>query len=92
MSLPVDSFCIQCYLQRNADLVRPLGSEAETTAFLKKIMQMYIDAPADVSSPWFGPKVADLLHEMYGLEIDRLPVCNTPFWEIIWTFLPCKAM
>lgn len=71
MSLPVDSFCIQCYLRRNADLVRPLGSEAETTAFLKKIMQMYIDAPADVPSPWFGPKVADLLHEMYGLEIDR---------------------
>lgn len=71
MSLPVDSYCIQCCLQRNADLVRPLGSEEETTAFLKKIMQMYIDAPADVPSPWFGPKVADLLHEMYGLEIDR---------------------
>lgn len=71
MSLPVDSYCIQCYLRRNADLVRPLGSEEKTTAFLKKIMQMYIDAPADVPSPWFGPKVADLLHEMYGLEIDR---------------------
>lgn len=71
MSLPVDSYCIQCCLQRNADLVRPLGNEEETTAFLKKIMQMYIDAPADVPSPWFGPKVADLLHEMYGLEIDR---------------------
>lgn len=71
MSLPVDSYCIQCYLHRNADLVRPLGSEEETTAFLKKIMQMYIDAPADVPSPWFGPKVADLLHEMYGLELDR---------------------
>lgn len=71
MSLPVDSYCIQCYLRRNADLVRPLGDEEKTTAFLKKIMQMYIDAPADVPSPWFGPKVADLLHEMYGLEIDR---------------------
>ena len=71
MSLPVDSYCIQCYLRRNADLVRPLGDEKKTTEFLKKIMQMYIDAPAEVPSPWFGPKVADLLHEMYGLEIDR---------------------
>lgn len=71
MSLPVDSYCIQCYLRRNADLVRPLGDETKTTAFLKQIMQMYIDAPADVPSPWFGPKVADLLHDMYGLEIDR---------------------
>ena len=71
MSLPVDSYCMQCYLRRNADLVRPLGDEAKTTAFLKKIMQMYIDAPIDVPSPWFGPQVADLLHEMYGLELDR---------------------
>ena len=70
-SLPVDSYCIQCYLRRNADLVRPLGDEKKTTEFLKKIMQMYIDAPAEVPSPWFGPQVADLLHEMYGLEIDR---------------------
>ena len=71
MSLAVDSYCIQCYLRRNAELVRPLGDEAKTTEFLKKIMQMYIDAPADAPSPWFGPQVADLLHQMYGLEIDR---------------------
>lgn len=71
MSLAVDSYCIQCYLRRNAELVRPLGNEAKTTEFLKKIMQMYIDAPASVPSPWFGPQVADLLHQMYGLELDR---------------------
>ncbi len=71
MSLAVDSYCIQCYLRRNAELVRPLGNEAKTTEFLKKIMQMYIDAPAGVPSPWFGPQVADLLHQMYGLELDR---------------------
>ena len=71
MSLVVDSYCIQCYLRRNAELVRPLGNEAKTTEFLKKIMQMYIDAPAGVPSPWFGPQVADLLHQMYGLELDR---------------------
>ena len=71
MSISVDSYCIQCYLRRNAELVRPLGNEAKTTEFLKKIMQMYIDAPAGVPSPWFGPQVADLLHQMYGLELDR---------------------
>ncbi len=71
MSLPADSYCIQCYLRRNTELVRPLGDEAKTTAFLKKIMQMYLSAPEDAPAPWFGPQVADLLHEMYGLEIDR---------------------
>lgn len=71
MSIAITSDCIQCYLRRNAELVRPLGDEAKTTEFLKKIMRLYIDAPADASSPWFGPQVADLLHEMYGLELDR---------------------
>lgn len=71
MSLPVDSFCIQCYLRRNIELVRPLGPEAKTTAFAKEIMKMYLAAPEYASAPWFGPQVADLLHEMYGVPIDR---------------------
>ena len=40
-------------------------------AFAKELMKHYIDAPEGVSSPWFSAKVADLLHEMYGLPIDR---------------------
>lgn len=71
MSICVDTHCLQCYLKRNLDLVRPLGSEAQAMEFAKRLMQLYMDAPAGVSSPWFGPQVSDLLHEMYGLPIDR---------------------
>lgn len=71
MSFSLDSYCIQCYLRRNIELVRPLGSEEKTTAFAKEIMKLYLSAPKDVSAPWFGPAVADLLHDMYGLEVDR---------------------
>ena len=71
MNFAIDSYCLVCFLQRNIELVRPLGTEEQTTAFAKKIMQMYLDAPQGVSAPWFGPAVADLLHEMYGLDIDR---------------------
>ena len=71
MSIPVNTECLQCYLKRNLDLVRPLGTEEKAMAFAKQLMQHYIDAPAGVSSPWFSPKVADLLHEMYDLPIDR---------------------
>ena len=71
MNFAIDSYCLVCFLQRNIELVRPLGTEAQTTAFAKKIMQLYLDAPEGVSAPWFGPAVADLLHEMYGLDIDR---------------------
>lgn len=71
MSINVDTHCLQCYLRRNLELVRPLGTEEKAMEFAKRLMQHYIDAPAGVSSPWFSPKVADLLHEMYGLPIDR---------------------
>ena len=71
MSINVDTHCLQCYLRRNLELVRPLGTEEKAMEFAKRLKQHYIDAPAGVSSPWFSPKVADLLHEMYGLPIDR---------------------
>ena len=71
MSINVDTHCLQCYLRRNLELVRPLGTEEKAMEFAKRLMQHYIDAPAGVASPWFSPKVADLLHEMYGLPIDR---------------------
>ncbi len=71
MSFAIDSKCLECHLKRNLALVRPLGTEEQTMAFARRLMQLYLDAPRDVSSPWLGPPVTDLLHEMYGLEIDR---------------------
>ena len=71
MSIAIDTYCLQCYLKRNLDLVRTLGDEDQALAFARRLMQMYIDAPEDVSSPWFSARVADLLHEMYGLPLDR---------------------
>ena len=40
-------------------------------AFAKEIMKLCIAAPEGVPSPWFGPQIADLLHDMYGLDYDR---------------------
>lgn len=71
MSIAIDSDCLQCYLRRNVELVRPLGTEEKTTAFVREIMKLYLAAPEGVSTPWFGPQVADLLHDWYGLDIDR---------------------
>lgn len=71
MSLAADSCCMQCYLRRNIELARTLGSEEETTAFARKIMELMLSAPKDAPSTWYGPGTADLLHEMYGLDVDR---------------------
>ena len=71
MSIGLATTCLQCNLNRNLDLARTLGTEEQTMAFARKLMQMYLDAPEGVSAPWFNPEVSDILHEMYGLPIDR---------------------
>ena len=71
MSFAVDSYCMQCYLRRNVDLARTLGSEDKATEFSKELMKLFVAAPEGVTAPWFGPAVAQLLNRMYGLPIDR---------------------
>lgn len=72
MSLAIDSYCLQCHLRRNLELVRPLGTEEQTMAFARDLMRMYLAAPEGVSSPWFTPQTADLLFAHYGLPLDRM--------------------
>ena len=71
MSIPIDTQCVQCVLKRNLELARTLGTEQQAMVFVKALMKLFLDAPEGVSSPWFGPAVADLFHELYGLPIDR---------------------
>ena len=71
MSIPMDTQCIQCYLRRNIELVRPLGDEAKATEFARELMGLMLAHPAEHSSPYLGPDVARLLTRMYGLPEDR---------------------
>ena len=71
MSIAVDTYCLQCHLRRNLELARTLGTEQQAMAFAKEVMKLYISAPEGVASPWFSAHVADILHDMYGLPIDR---------------------
>lgn len=71
MSISFNLECLQCYTRRNLQIVQPLGTEEQTMAFLKELMKLYVIAPEDISSSWFGPAVADLMQKMYGLSEDR---------------------
>ena len=71
MSIAMDAACLQCSLRRNIETVQSLGSAEETMDFARELMRMYLDGPRDVPSTWFTPKIALLLHDRYGLEIDR---------------------
>ena len=63
----MDSYCYLCYLNRNIEIARTLGDEATATAFAKRLMALYLSAPENATSPWFGPYVADLFYEFYGI-------------------------
>ena len=71
MGIGVDTGCLQCMLNRNLDKIRPLGTEEQAIAFTKEFLQVYLDAPEGVSSPWFSPPIADLMNKHYGLPLDR---------------------
>ena len=71
MTFSMDSECLECHLRRNLELARSLGSEEQATAFARDLMRMYLEAPEGVSSPWFAPGTARILHQRYGLDLDR---------------------
>ena len=73
MSIAIDTVCLQCHMERNLQLARTLGTEEEAMAFAKDLMQMYLTAPEGISSPWFGPRTAELCHPPSGLTMARYP-------------------
>ena len=72
MSFAIDTQCLLCHLRRNLEVVKPLGTEEQAMEFARDMMRLYLDAPKDVSSPWFNPQTADLMLKHYGLPIDRM--------------------
>ena len=71
MSISIDTYCIECQLRRNAALARSLGSEEKATEFLRRWMALALALPVTAPSPCVGPATNELLHEMYGLDLDR---------------------
>lgn len=71
MSVAAGEQCMLCYLERNMALARTLGDEEQATRFFKELMKLFLTAPEGVSAPWYAPATAQLLHEIYGLDLDR---------------------
>ena len=71
MSIAMDAACLQCSLRRNLETAQPLGSAEDTMDFARDLMKLYLEGPKDAPSTWYTPRIALLLHERYGLEIDR---------------------
>lgn len=63
--------CWLCHLNRHVGTARSLGGETAADAMAKDLMRAYLAAPADASSPYFGPTVTALLEKHCGLTGDR---------------------
>ena len=71
MSIPMNVACYLCHLRRNTEIARDLAGEEAATAFARDLMELYVQAPKEKGSPWFGPGVTALLEKHCGLKGDR---------------------
>ena len=71
MSLRITAQCLLCHFERTMKKAIALGDDGKALVFAKDLMQMYLTAPEDISSPWFNPKVAELFLKHYGQEEER---------------------
>ena len=60
-----------CHFNRSVKKAMAQGDEQKALAFAKELMGVYQNAPADVSSPWFNPIVAEMLSRYFGLGDDQ---------------------
>ncbi len=67
----LNSDCIQCLLRRHIATANALGTEEQVTAFVKDLMRLLADSPADASAPWFTPDITALFTKHFGLPEDR---------------------
>ena len=66
-----DAECLMCQMRRQLEVARSYGNEEQAMEFARDLMQMYLDAPRGVASPWFTHQIDLLLHKHYDLPADR---------------------
>lgn len=67
MSIPMNSQCLSCRVNRILNTVRPLGTEEQTTEFIKRWMGQAATYPKEISSATCGYHTDRLAEEFYGI-------------------------
>ena len=71
MGILFNSQCLQCHFNKNLQTARELGTDDQTMAFGRALMELYLQNPEASSALEFGPEINALLSRYYGLEGDR---------------------
>ena len=67
----MNATCLACHFGKQLETASTLGDEKTAVAFARELMQLYLDAPDEAASPYFGPGVTALFQKYYGLSEDR---------------------
>ena len=67
----LDSQCIQCLLKRHTETAEQQGSEEQVTAFIRDVMRVLCEGPAEMAAPYYTPAIARLFTEHFGFAEDR---------------------
>ena len=71
MSIPMNTECILCHLNKNVATARRLGDEATATEFARELMKLQLRLPEGANSAMLGPDTNALFTKYYGLSPDR---------------------
>ena len=67
MSIPMNDTCFKCRIERITNRIAPMGTETQTTAFLKRWMAMASQYPDYVDSARCGYYTDTIVKEIYGV-------------------------
>ena len=71
MSIPTNSYCVECLLGKHAANARSLGDDETAYRFTKAVMRIILDAAPTDSSAVLGARINRLYTEFFGLPQDR---------------------
>ena len=71
MSVPMNSYCVDCLLGKHLANARSLGDADTAYQFAKALMQLFIDADSQENSAVLGARINRLYMQYYGLPQDR---------------------
>lgn len=68
MGIPMNATCLACRVNRVINTVKPIGTEEQTTAFLKKLFGKISQYPANIDSARCGYYTDRMFEEFYGFD------------------------
>lgn len=71
MSIPMNSYCVDCLLKKHVHNARQLGDSETAYAFAKAVMELFLTAAPEESSAIIGARINKLYTKFYGLPLDR---------------------